>query len=40
MLGALQVDKVKVEKSDKNKFKNYIQTTSTSADPGDNLCKV
>ena len=30
------------EKSDKNKFKNYmyVQTTCTSADPGENMCKV
>ena len=27
-------------KSDKNKFKNYIQTISTSADPIENLCKL
>ena len=27
-------------KSDKNKFKNQIQTTYTSVDTGENLCKV
>ena len=29
-------DKVEVEKV-KNKFKNYIQTTCTSAEPGENI---
>ena len=32
-------DKVKVEKVT-NEFKNYIQTTCTSADSGKNMCKV
>ena len=27
-------------KSDKNKFKDYIQTTCTSPDHGENMCKV
>ena len=27
-------------KSDKNKFKNHIQTMCTSADMGENMCKV
>ena len=33
-------DKVDKVESDKNKFKNYIQTTCTSADPGENMCKA
>ena len=31
---------LKSGKSDKNKFKNFIQTTCTSADPGKTMCKV